>query len=230
MNQQQKSVLYSCGLFSGISASRIDSMLGCLNAREEHYDKNTVVWNMGDTVQSCAVVLSGSLRAESVNASGEHLLMANHRPGALVGDVLMASPGVKSPVYVVASEDTDLLFLPFHRIISGCHGCCDWHIQLRENLVSEIAMKFWAQRQRTRYLCAKSLRQRIAMRLYDEYKATGSLTFSLGGTREDLADFLGANRSALSREIGRMKNAGILDYYKDTFRILSLEQLAQEAG
>ena len=230
MNQQQKKVLYGCGLFTGIAPEQVEDMLHCLNARQEHYDKNTVVWNIGDTLHACALVLSGCLRAESVNASGEHLLMANHRAGALVGDVLMATPGSQSPVYVVASEDTELLFLPFHRIMNGCADCCSWHTRLRENLVSEIAMKFWAQRQRTLYLSAKSLRQRIAMRLYDEYKRTGSLTFSLGGTREDLADFLGANRSALSREIARMKENGILDYYKDTFRILSLEKLTKDVG
>ena len=217
MNQRQRSVVHGAGLFAGIEPEQIDGMLGCLNARQEHYEKNTVVWNMGDTVHACALVLSGSLRAESVNAAGEHLLMATHRPGALVGDVL-------------ASEDTELLFLPFRKIMSGCEHCCAWHTKLRENLVSEIAMKFWAQRRRTLYLCAKSLRQRIAMRLYDEYQKNGSLTFSLGGTREDLADYLGANRSALSREIGRMKEEGILDFYKDTFRILSLEKLTKDVG
>lgn len=230
MHPQHKAILYASGLFSGIEPERVDFILTCLNARQEHYEKNTVVWNIGDTLHACALVLSGSLRAESVNASGEHLLMANHRPGALVGDVLMATPGSKSPVYVVASEDSELLFLPFHRIMSGCPRCCPSHTRLRENLVSEIAMKFWAQRQRTGYLSAKTLRQRIAMRLYDESVRTGSLTFSLGGTREDLADFLGANRSALSREIGRMKAEGILDYYKDTFRILSLEKLTRDVG
>ena len=230
MNQQQRNVLHNCGLFSGIEPAQVDAMLGCLSARQEHYSKNTVVWNIGDTLHACALVLSGTLRAESVNASGEHLLMANHRAGALVGDVLMATPGSRSPVYVVASEDSELLFLPFHRIMNGCAECCGWHTKLRENLVSEIAMKFWAQRQRRLYLSAKSLRQRIAMRLFDEYKRTGSLTFSLGGTREDLADFLGANRSALSREIARMKEEGILDYYMDTFRILSLEKLTKDVG
>ena len=202
MNQQQRAVLHGSGLFAGIQPDQIDGMLSCLNARQEHYERNTVVWNIGDTLHACA----------------------------LVGDVLMATPGSKSPVYVVASEDSELLFLPFHRIMSGCDDCCGRHTRLRENLVSEIAMKFWAQRQRTLYLSAKSLRQRIAMRLYDEYIRTGSLTFSLGGTREDLADFLGANRSALSREIGRMKSEGILDYYKDTFRILSLEKLSRDVG
>ena len=70
MNQRQRSVLHGAGLFAGIEPEQIDGMLGCLNARQEHYEKNTVVWNMGDTVHACALVLSGSLRAESVNAAG----------------------------------------------------------------------------------------------------------------------------------------------------------------
>lgn len=230
MNQQQKNTLYSCGLFCGITNSQTDSLLGCLGAREMRYEKNAVIWGMGNEVSACAVVLSGRVRAESVSASGERILMASLSPGALVGDALMSSPDMKSPVCVIACEETELLYLSFHRIMGGCHCCCRWHTRLRENLVSEIAGKFWAQRQRTRYLCAKTLRQRIAMRLYDEYEKTGSLMFSLGGTREDLADYLGANRSALSREIAKMKDEDILDYYKDTFRILSLEKLAQEAN
>ena len=73
MNQQQRAVLHGSGLFAGIQPDQIDGMLSCLNARQEHYERNTVVWNIGDTLHACALVLSGALRAESVNASGEHL-------------------------------------------------------------------------------------------------------------------------------------------------------------
>ena len=97
MNPQQRKVVHECGLFAGIGPEQADAMLSCLNARQEHYAKNTVVWNIGDTLHACALVLSGCLRAESVNASGEHLLMANHRAGALVGDVLMSDSSPLPP-------------------------------------------------------------------------------------------------------------------------------------
>ena len=223
MNENERNVLGSCTLFAGIQAPELERLLGCLGAEAVHYDKNAIVFCAGQPVRSCVLVLSGVLRAEAVNAAGEHTLMARHGPGALVGDVLMSTPGGVSPVYVIASEATTVLYLSFRKIMEGCRECCPAHSRLRENLIGEIARKFWAQRQRLRYLSVGSLRRRIAMYLLDQ----GSGTFCLGMTREELADFLCVNRSALSRELGRMKRDGLIDFYRDTFRILDAEQLAR---
>lgn len=230
MTQEGRDILLNCGLFQTIPEDQSEKLFRCLSIKEVHYQKNEVLWNIGDPVQSCAVILSGALRAEAVTAAGEHILMAYHRPGSLVGDVLMATPDGKSPVTITAAEDTLLVVIPFQKIMGGCQNCCPCHTLLRKNLISEIAQKFWVQRRRTNYLTVHSLRRRIAMRLLDEYNRTGSSTFTLGGTRDDLADFLAVNRSALSRELSRMKEDGILDYYKDTFRILQPQRLAELAG
>lgn len=227
MTEREKAALFGCGLFLGIPAEEKERLIDCLHGEEAQFAKNEIIWNIGDPISACAVILSGAVRAESVNAAGEHTLMACHRSGALVGDILMATPGGKSPVYVIASEPTTVLFLPFREIMGGCSRCCSCHVRLRENLISEIAQKFWAQRRRVNYLSVPGLRGRIAMYLLDKRQAAGSATFSLGGTREDLADFLCVNRSALSRELGRMKREGLLDYYRDTFRLLAADKLAE---
>ena len=223
MNENERNVLGSCTLFAGIQATELERLLGCLGAEAAHYDKNAIVFCAGQPVRSCVLVLSGVVRAEAVNAAGEHTLMARHGPGALVGDVLMSTPGGVSPVYVIASEATTVLYLSFRTIMEGCRECCPAHSRLRENLIGEIARKYWAQRQRLRYLSVGSLRRRIAMYLLDQ----GGGTFCLGMTREELADLLCVNRSALSRELGRMKRDGLIDFYRDTFRILEPEQLAK---
>lgn len=232
MTNSEKTVMLDCGLFQSISPDSARQLLTCLGAEEARYTKNDVVWSMGDPIRACALVLSGALRAETLNPAGERTMMAFHRAGALVGDVLMTTGG-QSPVYVTAAEDTTLLFLSFHGIMGGCEKNCPCHIRLRENLISEIACKFWAQRQRISYLSAPSLRQRILLYLGDMYRSAGSATFSVGSTREDLAGLLGVNRSALCRELGRMKREGLLDYYRDTFRILDTNTLnlsEQERG
>ena len=226
MNGKEFSVLLGCGLFQNMPAEDARGLLACLSAEEVHYEKNQVIWHIGDPIRACALVLSGAVRAETLNAAGEHALAAYHTGGSLVGDVLMATPGGVSPVCVIAAEDATLLFLPYQGIMGGCERNCPRHTRLRENLLSEIARKFWAQRRRTGYLTARSLRQRIAMYLADR-SAEGGATFSLGSTRENLADFLGVNRSALCRELSRMKAEGILDYYRDTFRILDMEALSR---
>lgn len=217
MTKQELETLAVCGLFCGIE--RPERMLGCLHGEYAEYAKNDILWRIGDPVHSCAVILSGSVRAETVNAAGQHTLMAHHGPGALVGDILMATPGGKSPVYVIASGDTTVLLLPFQQIMGGCANCCPEHLRLRENLISEIARKYWAQRQRMGCLAQNSLRSRIAMYLL-ERAGTTDTPFSLGIRREDMADYLCVNRSAMSRELSRMKTDGLIDFYRDTFRLL----------
>lgn len=227
MTDQETKILGSCGLFSGIDQPGLERLLGCLGAETVHYDKNAILFRAGQQVYACALVLSGAVRAEAVNAAGAHTLMAWHGPGALVGDVLMSTPGGVSPVYVIAAEATTVLLLPFRQIMGGCGACCPAHSRLRENLIGEIAQKYWAQRRRLGYLSVGSLRGRIAMYLLD--RAEDAFTFSLGLSRENMADYLCVNRSALSRELGRMKQEGLIDYYRDTFRLLDREALAHWA-
>lgn len=225
MNETEWRLLSSSGLFSGIREEELRKLLHCLGAERRYFEKNELLYHMGQPVTSCALLLSGSVRAESVNASGVHTLIALHRAGALVGDVLMATPGSVSPVYVLAAEATTVLFLPFSQIMGGCRECCPAHSQLRENLIGEIAQKYWAQRRRLGYLSVNSLRGRIAMYLLD--RSGGEATFSLGLSRENMADYLCVNRSALSRELSRMKQEGLIDYYQDTFRLLDMGALAR---
>lgn len=222
MTKEEQQALLKCGLFAGMTQQEAEQLLHCVGGGVLHYEKNTVLWHPGQQVDACAVVLSGVLRAETVTAGGTRAVTSWHRPGALVGDILMASPDRGSPVYVIAAEQAGVLLLPFSKVMGGCSRCCPSHAQLRENLIQEIAQKYWAMRQRAEYLSISSLRERIFACLTD--RAAGGDTVSLGMTREEMADFLCVNRSALSRELSRMKRDGIIDFYRDTFRILKRER------
>ena len=218
MTQNEIEALSHCGLFFGMSAEERERLLHCVGSEVTRYEKNAVLWYPGQQIAACAVVLSGALRAESVSAAGKRSVIAWHGAGSLVGDILMASPDQGSPVYVIAAEPTAVLRLPFSRVMGGCPHCCEAHARLRENLIQEIAVKYWALRQRLDYLANPSLRGRILAFLTDRAGAEGVVT--LGMTREDMADFLSVNRSALSRELGRMKRDGLIDVCRDTFRLL----------
>lgn len=219
MNSQENTALTTCGLFRGIPEPEILRLLRCLCVEETKLEKGEILWHAGDSVHACALILSGALRAEAINDAGEKTVVAYHAPGALVGDVLMSTPGSISPVFVIAAERTTLLHLPYRSIMGGCSCCCPRHTRLRENLLSEIAGKYWEQRRRAAYLSAPSLRRRITMYLSDRAAFCGSREFTLEGTREDLADLLGVNRTALCRELSRMKREGLLDFHLRTFHL-----------
>ena len=156
--------------------------------------------------------------------------MAVHGAGALVGDVLMAARDMKSPVDVIAAQDTAALFLPYRAVMASCRRACERHTRLRENLLGEIAEKYWRLRRRSEYLARRSLRSRIAAFLLDAAADAGGNTFSLGMRREDLAGFLGVNRSALCRELSRLRTEGWIDCCRDSVRLLNTAALAQSAS
>ena len=234
MTDTERSALLRCPLFAHIAPGDVFALTACLGAAERRYERGAPLWLTGDAVGACAVILSGSVRAESLLPSGERSLTAVHGPGALVGDVLMATRDKKSPVDVIAAQNTAALFLPYRAMMASCaHACahaCEHHALLRENLLAEIAEKYWRLRRRAEYLARHSLRARIAAFLLDAAADAGGNTFSLGMRREDLAAYLGANRSALCRELSRLRAEGWIDCCRDSVRLINTAALAKSAA
>ena len=130
MTDTERSALLRCPLFARIAPSDVFALTECLGAAERRYERGEALWLTGDAVSACAVVLSGGVRAESLLPSGERSLTAVHGPGALVGDVLMATRDKKSPVDVIAAQNTAALFLPYRakqprRDFAPLHCCAD---------------------------------------------------------------------------------------------------------
>ncbi len=218
-------ILRSCSFFRGMTTEEIAQLCQSLGAVRQRLRRGEMLWLTGDAVTRCGVVLSGRLRAEEVSGGGRRHVAALHGAGAVFGDVLMATREGRSPVDLLAAEDSEVLLLSYERIM-GERGADGAHGRLRENLMDEMAEKYWQLRRRLRYLTPRSLRARIARRLLDA--AGAGSTFSLGCSREELADLLGVNRSALSRELSRMRREGLLDFYRDSFRLL--DRAALEAA
>jgi CRP-like cAMP-binding protein len=223
-------VLSRCVLFRGMSETEITELCRCMGCSRVSRRRGELLWMSGDRVDHCGIILKGRLCAENLSYDGRRAVIASHGPGAVCGDVLMSLPDAVSPADLLAAEDSEVLLLPFDKLMGSCEKCCGAHTRLRENLLAEIAEKFWALRRKIRYLSIRSLRGRISQLLLDECDLQNRDTFSLGCSREELADTLGVNRSALSRELGRMKKEGILDFYRDSFKILDRDAIRQSAA
>ena len=220
-----------CTLFAGMDEEERSSLCRCLGATRRKCKKGEAIILRGEEVSYCAVVLRGQVQAESVTPLGERRIVAVHGPGSLFADVLAVSADRRSPLDVLAAEaGTELLLIPGGALAGGCSRACAAHERLRKNLLQELAEKYWQQRRRCGYLEKSSLRSRIAARLLYEAKRQKSSIFSLGCSREALAGELGANRSALSRELSRMKQEGLIDTYRDSFRLLDRPALEQAAA
>lgn len=212
-------ILKTCSLFRGMSEAEIRHLVKCLASPVRRYGKGAFLWHEGEQVEQAGIVLRGVVDAVQYRADGTAQLVARQTAGGVFGDLLMAA-GQPSPVSLQATEEAEVLFLPVGKILGGCAQCCPCHTALRRNLLAEASEKFWALRRRLGYLSEPSLRRRILLFLHDEQKKAGTAVFTIPFNREKLAEFLAVNRSALSRELSRLAEEGVIEYYRSSFRIL----------
>ena len=219
-------------LFAGVSEADAAALCDSLRCRRAFYPKGSVILRRGEYVERAGLVLSGVVQAERNGADGALRIVARHGALELFGDMLTASGIRKSPVDVIAAEDTEVLFLPLAELMrDGAPDCREARTRIRLNLLSELSEKYWALNAQLELLRAPTLRVRLARRLLAARRAQESNAFTLPGTRETLAAELGVNRSALSRELGKMMREGLFTARRGHFvlhDVAELERLAAQ--
>ncbi|MEA5012556.1 MAG: Crp/Fnr family transcriptional regulator [Angelakisella sp.] len=211
-------LLRQTALFEEIADNDILTMLCCFGAVVKNFLSGEIILLAGYDNHQVGIVLEGRLIATKATPKGNEVAMSSHKAGSIFGDVLSGSH-VKSPVTVRAATDCRVLFLPYDQLISPCacgHQC---HSRLLRNLVGTISDKYFALNKRVDLLILRSLRQRIAQYLLDS--SGGSTDFTVPYDREGLAAYLNCDRTALCRELSRMKKEGLIDYRKNYFSIVN---------
>ena len=220
------SLLHRSPLFEGIEGSQIIRLCTLFDSYTKEYPVGSYLWMSGDEVQAAGIVLRGEVQAEKISRDGSFQIMARHMVGSLFGDVLMSSQTARSPFDIKAAEDTTVLFLPIKNMMrEGGGDCAEALGRFRMNLLGEISDNYWDLHRKLAYLSAPSLRAKLALWLEHHRQADGSVMVEM--PREQLAALLGANRSALSRELSRMEKEGILRLSRRRIQITDAEALEQ---
>ena len=225
------SVLERTALFDGVPRREIEGLCRALGCRRAYYEKGSVILKRGARVGSAGIVLSGAVQAERNGSDGTLRIVVRHGAGSLFADVLNVSPARHSPVDIVAAEDTAVLFVPLDALMSdGDAALASARTRVRLNLLSELSEKCWAQAERLALLRLPTLRAKLSRLLLAARREQGSDHVRLSGTRETLASELGVNRSALSRELGKMQREGLLAARRGSFVLLDVAALQKNAG
>jgi CRP-like cAMP-binding protein len=213
----QLEVLARMPLFAGSSVDEVGAMLGCLNARERHYAQGERIHCIGDVIGTVGLVLEGSVRIESVDAQGNVSVVGVRGPGSMFGEAYAAVPDEPLLVDVVAAENCTVLFLNLAKVLSTCPNTCANHARTSRNMTAIIARQSLALSRRIFHVAPKTIRGKVLAYLSDEAERSGSREFDIPFDRQQLADYLGVDRSALSAELSRMTRAGILETQRSHF-------------
>lgn len=219
MRTEQDTLLQN-RLFAGFSEAELSGLLEKLSARTTVFAKNSVIWGMGEKVENAGIVLSGRVEAWQYTQDGQESLVAVHGAGGLFGDVLMSARTIGSPVELRAAKASRILFFSLDALLCRCAEGGGWDCaKLLSNLLAEISEKYWAMQSHIRLLAIPDGRRRLETYLQREAEKTGGMVCT-DMTRERMAQYLGMNRSALSRLLGTMQQAGSIELCRGGIRLL----------
>ncbi|NLP17088.1 MAG: Crp/Fnr family transcriptional regulator [Clostridiales bacterium] len=218
-------IIKKCALFRGIEENNYKHLLGCLNVQIKHFKENEYLFFAGDRINKVGVVLSGSVEILKENLAGNKHIIAILESSHLFAEGIVCTANRISPVTVQAKESTMVMFIPYEKIIRSCGQSCSYHFGLIQNMMVVLGEKNIDLNWKLELLTLKGMREKLASYLVKASFENSSYTFQIPLNRTELADFLNVSRTSMCRELTRMKNDGLIDFYGRSFRILDKEGL-----
>ena len=214
------SSLAEAPLFSGIQPSEIEALLACLNVRKRTIRKGSFVFRAGDPVEAVYLLLSGQLHIVDEDFWGNQSLIESMMPYILFGEAYVLASRVQHLVSVVATTDSVILETTALHLLEACPKRCTCHIKLMSNTMRILSQKIVRLTEKLEHITQRSMREKILSYLSRCAREAQSVSFHISYSRQQLADYLCVDRSALSHELSRLRKDGILRYQKNHFELL----------
>jgi len=205
-------------LWRGIGYGDFERMFGCIEAKTRNYEKGDIILLAGDRIDYIGLVLSGSVKISKDDIDGNTTLLTELAASELFGEVFAGAGIDHSPGIVRASEDREILVMEYNKVINTCPNTCSFHSKLIENMLRLLAEKSLVLNQKIEILSKRTTREKLLL-FFDTQRGTAK-KFTIPYNREELAQYLCVDRSAMSSELSKMRDEGLIHYRKNDFEIV----------
>ena len=206
-------------LFFGISEDELKEMLECFNARIKNFDDEEVIIRQGDMVKNIYLVLEGNVNIEKDSYWGRRIIVSQLGVNDNIALAFVASKNVESSIDAVAVGKTKLLILTYEKCTTMCQNVCQKHKRLINNLFEILSKENIELLQKIENISQKTIREKLLTYFSNEARRNKSNIFEIPFNRQDLADYLNIDRSAMSFELSKMQKDGIIKYEKNKFML-----------
>jgi len=219
-------VLKNCALFRKMGDREIESLVQCLGAQTKSFKAEEYIFFSGDQVNQVGIVLSGMVEVMKENLAGNKHIVAFLGTSDMFAEGIVCTARRISPVTVRVKEMAKILFIPYERIIKSCGNSCSFHVSLIQNMMVVLGEKNVNLNRKLELLTLKGMREKITSFLLNEANERSSNMFQIMLNRTELADYLNVSRTSMCRELARMKEEGLIDFYGNSFKLMNKEALA----
>ena len=216
----QSETRFKLPLFAGIRPEDMEGMLGCIGYHVRAYEKGEIIAFEEENINHVGVVLTGAVDMLKEDLWGNRTMLVRAYPEDVFGETFACGEDSLSVVTFAAAENSRVLFLSFCRVMHTCTHACVFHQTLIENMVRLIARKNRELMRKVEVVSKKTLREKILAYLSIQAQTQGKNSFEIPLGRVEWAEYLCADRSALTRELAKMKEEGLINYQRNSFEIL----------
>ncbi len=213
-------VLKRTKLFSGVGEEDIASLLSCLGARKKEYKKGEYILREGEHISDIFILVEGKIHIQKDDYWGNRSILSVISVGEMFGEGYAAPESGVLLNDVVAVEDSSVIFFDVKRILTTCSSACRFHNMIVQNMFFAISDKNRKLVQKLGHMSGRTTRAKLISYLSEEAKRQGSSAFTVPFNRQQLADYLCVDRSAMSNELCKMRDEGMIKFEKSRFELL----------
>lgn len=210
-------IIKSSKLFLGIKEEEIEMILNCLSAEKRSFQKGEYIFRIGEQISEIALLLDGCVHIQREDYWGNLSILNEISQGEIFGEAYAVPESDAIVNNVLAVTTCEVLFFHLANIFTVCASNCRFHTQLIQNLFTAIASKNRMLTQKLGHMSQRTTREKLLSYLSEQSVKAGSASFRIPFNRQQLADFLSVDRSAMSNELSRMRNEGKLDFHRSYF-------------
>jgi CRP-like cAMP-binding protein len=220
--------LYRCSLFQGIPPVSVDVLLRCARPVMRSVRQGEALCVEGESQEGIGILVEGCAQVVRENGAGSRAVLGLLEPGDLFGEMTAFSGTAHWPATVSATEDARVYFVPPRFFVEHCpEPCFGQHRELTANMLRIVSEKALRLNRKVDYLLLRGMREKLSAFLLETARQVGRTTFDLPMNRDTLADYLHVSRPSMSRELGRMRDEGLIDFYRSSVRILDEARLQE---
>ncbi len=217
--EKYMNLLRRARIFRGVEEKDILSMLDCLAAVKKRFARGEFLYRAGESAGMAALVLDGMFHIDREDYWGNNSILADVSAGELLGEVYSFLDDEPVRINAVAVKDSVVLLLDVKKIFRVCSAVCPHHAQLIRNFAYVLAVKNRELTRKLEYISQRTTRDKLLSYLSDQSIKQGSPSFDVPFNRQQMADFLAVDRSAMSKELGKLRDEGVLEFNKNHFKL-----------
>ncbi len=206
-------------LFRGMSSAEKEEFLSSANYKIKSYKKGEPIFREGQTSEYMGIVLEGMAVVEHSDVWGNNTVLGSAKGGEVFGEVYAALPQTPLLISVTAAENTKVMLIDISDILNGASGGEGYKIRILTSLLKICAKKSLELSRKILHSGSKTIRGRLMSYFSECVQKTDGYNFKIAYNRQQLADYLGVDRSAMCSELSKMQKDGIISYHKNSFCI-----------